>query len=172
MQHNPKQSRLDPINNNPLPDKFLNPTNGDPITTTSASMSFKLFSKNHLFLYHISSPILFNDFRTTKLLAYWNDNLLALPCIRKLLMITHQVIMVPWVILQLLIILKITKHDLTKAVKVGYICHLWVIKLGHKRACGGRVVNLFIISNRCGTSLFNDIKACIKFWSIAKQSLG
>ncbi len=68
--------------------------------------------------------------------------------ISKVLMVPHQVFLVPWILLHPLIVLNTLEHSLTEAVKVRHIGELRVVELGHERASGGCVVYLclFLVS--------------------------
>jgi hypothetical protein len=57
-------------------------------------------------------------------------------------MITFQMLMIPRILLDLLVILNRFEDDLTKAVEISDIDHLAIEELAHESACDGLVMDL------------------------------
>ena len=65
--------------------------------------------------------------------------------------------LVPRIFLHPLIVLQTPKHALTEAVKVGHVCELRVVELGHELPAGRGVVyleSLLVSNRRCACYLF------------------
>lgn len=75
-----------------------------------------------------------------------SEDLRASLRIREHLMIIHQMLLVPRILLHLLVVVYALENDLAEAVKVGEVAHLRVEEFGHQGAGGALVVNLCIFS--------------------------
>ena len=58
------------------------------------------------------------------------------------MMIAHKMLLIPRILLHTLVVVHALEHDLTEAVEVRDIHHLWVDELRHHGAGGRLVVNL------------------------------
>ena len=65
--------------------------------------------------------------------------------IRKILMIPHQMLLVPRIQLHPLIILDAPEHHLAEAVEVRHVGELRVVELRHERSRRTRVVDLMML---------------------------
>lgn len=54
--------------------------------------------------------------------------------ISELLVISHQMLFIPRIVLHLPVILDVLKHDLAETVEIGKIGHLWVDQAAHESA--------------------------------------
>ena len=83
-------------------------------------------------------------------------NLRALPCISKFLMVTDQMLLVPWILLHALVVFHILEDDLAETVNVGKIAHLWIEKLCHQGARSFLVVDLLVGEVSRGINALRD----------------
>lgn len=69
-------------------------------------------------------------------------DLLAPFCVGKLEVIIEKVFLIPRILLHTLVILNRLENNLTEAIVVGNITHLWIEKMRHEFACACLIVNL------------------------------
>lgn len=91
--------------------------------------------------------------------------------IREFLMISHQMLLVPWILLHPLVILDISKHGLAKTVIIRDVGELGVEELSHEGTGGTCIVDLYIpVSLPVGTpGIFPRVDQLWEF-SISKKT--
>ena len=118
---NQPSTDLEAINNLTIPNELLNPSNRHPVRVAISEHSLSPGRENQSV--YLRAPLR----------------------IRKVLMIIHQMLLIPRILLHTLVILNILKNNLAEAIEVRNIAHLRVEELGHQRARRALVMDLFCI---------------------------